>query len=77
MFSRSIKTIIFDLDGTLVQTEKLKALSYAKAVVELCPQAIQEAEVIERIKMLLVSRAERSLGGLLSVSILRKVLKGE
>jgi beta-phosphoglucomutase-like phosphatase (HAD superfamily) len=32
-----IKAMIFDLDGTLVQTEKLKALSYAKAAVALCP----------------------------------------
>jgi beta-phosphoglucomutase len=42
--------MIFDLDGTLVQTEKLKALSYAKAVVDLCPQKIQETEVIEAFK---------------------------
>ena len=41
-----IRALIFDLDGTLVQTEKLKALSYAKAVVELCPQEIQKSEVI-------------------------------
>ena len=27
-----IHAIMFDLDGTLVQSEKLKALSYAKAV---------------------------------------------
>ena len=45
-----IRAMIFDLDGTLVQTEKLKALSYAKAVVELCPQEIQEAEVTEAFK---------------------------
>lgn len=45
-----ILAMIFDLDGTLVQTEKLKALSYAKAVIELCPQEIQEAEVIEAFK---------------------------
>lgn len=45
-----IRAMIFDLDGTLVQTEKLKALSYAKAVVDLCPQEIQEAEVIEAFK---------------------------
>jgi beta-phosphoglucomutase len=45
-----IRAMIFDLDGTLVQTEKLKALSYAKAVVELCPQEIQEGEVIEAFK---------------------------
>jgi beta-phosphoglucomutase len=45
-----IRAMIFDLDGTLVQTEKLKALSYAKAVVDLCPKQIQEAEVIEAFK---------------------------
>ncbi len=45
-----IRAMIFDLDGTLVQTEKLKALSYAKAVVDLCPEEIQEAEVIEAFK---------------------------
>lgn len=32
-----IKAIIFDLDGTLVQTEALKAASYARAAVELRP----------------------------------------
>lgn len=31
-----VKAMIFDLDGTLVQTEKLKALSYARAAVQLC-----------------------------------------
>lgn len=45
-----IRAMIFDLDGTLVQTEKLKALSYAKAVVDLCPQEVQEAQVIEAFK---------------------------
>lgn len=45
-----IRAMIFDLDGTLVQTEKLKALSYARAVVDLCPQEIQEAQVIEAFK---------------------------
>ncbi len=45
-----IRAMIFDLDGTLVQTEKLKALSYAKAVVDLCPDEVQEAEIIEAFK---------------------------
>lgn len=44
------KAIIFDLDGTLLQTEKLKALSYAKAAVELCPYTITEDEVIDAFK---------------------------
>ena len=42
-----IRAMIFDLDGTLVQTEQLKALSHAHAAVELCPHQIRENEVIE------------------------------
>ncbi|MDZ7843506.1 MAG: HAD family phosphatase [Anaerolineales bacterium] len=45
-----IQAMIFDLDGTLVKTEKLKALSYARAAVELCPYDIQEEQVIEAFK---------------------------
>jgi beta-phosphoglucomutase len=45
-----IETMIFDLDGTLVQTEKLKALSYAKAAVQLCPNHLEESEVIDAFK---------------------------
>ena len=45
-----IETMIFDLDGTLVQTEKLKAQSYARAAVWLCPGTIAEDEVIEAFK---------------------------
>lgn len=41
-----ITTMIFDLDGTLVQTEKLKAQSYAHAAVELCPDTLPEDDVI-------------------------------
>lgn len=42
-----IKAVIFDLDGTLVQTEKLKADSYARAATELCPYEIQKEDVLE------------------------------
>ena len=42
-----IRAVIFDLDGTLVQTERLKALSYARAAVELCPYDVSEEEVID------------------------------
>ncbi|HLA42376.1 MAG TPA: HAD family phosphatase [Aggregatilineales bacterium] len=45
-----IEAIIFDLDGTLVQTERLKAISYAQAAVELCPDEISEEAVIEAFK---------------------------
>lgn len=45
-----IRAMIFDLDGTLVQTERLKALSYARAAGELCPHGLSEAEVVEAFK---------------------------
>ena len=44
------KAVIFDLDGTLVQTEKLKALSYARAAVKLKPKGPSEQHVIEEFK---------------------------
>ncbi len=44
-----IKALIFDLDGTLVQTEVLKAKSYARAAVEL-DKSLTEDEVIEAFK---------------------------
>jgi beta-phosphoglucomutase len=40
-----IEAVIFDLDGTLVETEQLKALSYARAAVELRPD-LREADVL-------------------------------
>lgn len=45
-----IRAMIFDLDGTLVQTEKLKAISYARAAKELCPQDLLEEEVFEAFR---------------------------
>ncbi len=51
--------MIFDLDGTLVQTEKLKAISYARAAVELCPRDLSEGEVVEAFKEVVgLSRSE-------------------
>jgi beta-phosphoglucomutase len=44
MTARRVATI-FDLDGTLVQTEALKGKSYARAAVELRPDSISEREV--------------------------------
>ncbi len=37
-----ISAVIFDLDGTLVETEELKALSYARAANELRPEVHEE-----------------------------------
>jgi beta-phosphoglucomutase len=45
-----ISAVIFDLDGTLVQTEKLKAVSYAKAAVELCPGEVSEQSVVHAFR---------------------------
>ncbi len=45
-----IRAVIFDLDGTLVQTERLKALSYARAVAELRPGAFTEQDVVEAFR---------------------------
>ncbi len=45
-----VLAVIFDLDGTLVETEELKALSYARAAVELRPHDLSEVEVIEAFK---------------------------
>jgi beta-phosphoglucomutase-like phosphatase (HAD superfamily) len=42
--------MIFDLDGTLVQTERLRALSYARAAVELCQDEIRASDVVEAFK---------------------------
>ncbi|MHB8732969.1 MAG: HAD family hydrolase [bacterium] len=42
----NIRAFIFDLDGTLVETERLKALSYAAAARELRP-GLSEDEVVD------------------------------
>jgi beta-phosphoglucomutase-like phosphatase (HAD superfamily) len=58
----AIQTMIFDLDGTLVKTEYLKACSYARAIEELCPGAFAEEEVIESFKDLVgLARREVSI----------------
>jgi HAD superfamily hydrolase (TIGR01509 family) len=44
-----IKAFLFDMDGTLVQTEILKAVSYAKAAHELRP-SLKEEEVVDAFK---------------------------
>jgi len=57
-----ICAFVFDLDGTLVATEELKALSYARAAAELPPD-LDEGEVIEAFKDLVgLSRQEVAVG---------------
>jgi beta-phosphoglucomutase len=57
-----IHAFVFDLDGTLVETEELKALSYARAAAELRP-GFDEREVVEAFKDLVgLSRHEVAVG---------------
>ncbi|MEM8535524.1 MAG: HAD family phosphatase, partial [Chloroflexota bacterium] len=56
-----IEATIFDLDGTLVETEELKALSYARAAFELRPE-LDEAEVLKAfVDVVGLSRREVAL----------------
>src|SRR3712207_1141912 len=57
-----IRAFVFDLDGTLVETEELKARSYARAAAELLPE-LNEGEVMEAFKDLVgLSRQEVAVG---------------
>ena len=53
-----IRAVIFDLDGTLVQSEKLKALSYAKAVQKLLDLSEPDARAIEAYRRIVGSSRE-------------------
>ena len=54
-----IKAIIFDLDGTLVQTEILKARSYGGALELLTENSVSEEQVVNSFKQLVgLSRKE-------------------
>lgn len=56
-----IEATIFDLDGTLVETEELKARSYARAAVELRPD-LDESEVLNAfVDVVGLSRREVAL----------------
>jgi beta-phosphoglucomutase len=60
--TRMIRAFVFDLDGTLVETEELKALSYARAAAELRPD-LNEGEVTEAFKDFVgLSRQEVAVG---------------
>jgi HAD superfamily hydrolase (TIGR01509 family) len=57
-----IRAFVFDLDGTLVETEKLKALSYARAATELRPE-LDEGEVVAAFEDFVgLSRQEVAVG---------------
>jgi beta-phosphoglucomutase-like phosphatase (HAD superfamily) len=54
-----IQAMTFDLDGTLVQTEKLIAF-LCWAIIELCAHEVSEDEVMEAFKQV-VSRSRHEL----------------
>ncbi|MGH3146055.1 MAG: HAD hydrolase-like protein [Rubrobacter sp.] len=55
-----ISAVIFDLDGTLVETEELKAISYARAVAELRPE-VSEEDVVSAYADDLVGRSRQEV----------------
>lgn len=55
-----ISAVIFDLDGTLVQTESLKAESYAEAAVDLRPEI--KGEDVIRAYDVLIGRPRNEVG---------------
>jgi beta-phosphoglucomutase len=61
----TLEAMIFDLDGTLVQTEKLKALSYTQAVRDLCSSQVADEEVVEAYKEVVGLPRERVAQALL------------
>jgi len=61
-----IRAVVFDLDGTLIQTERLKAQSYARAAVELAPEAVTEADVLNAFEDFVGGSREEVTKGLLA-----------
>jgi beta-phosphoglucomutase len=57
-----ILAVIFDLDGTLVETEELKALSYARSALALRPEDFSVADVIDAFQAIVgLSRREAAI----------------
>jgi HAD superfamily hydrolase (TIGR01509 family) len=57
-----IRAFVFDLDGTLVETEKLKALSYARAATELRPELDEHEVEAAFVDFVGLSRQEVAVG---------------
>ena len=61
-----IRAVAFDLDGTLIQTERLKAQSYAQAAVQLKPASFSEQVVVDAFKDFVGGSREEVTKGLLA-----------
>lgn len=61
-----ISAVIFDLDGTLIETEQLKAESYARAAVQLKPGKFTEAEAIQAFEDFVGGSREEVSKGMLN-----------
>ncbi|MDF1576242.1 MAG: HAD family phosphatase [Bacteroidales bacterium] len=59
-----IKAVIFDLDGTLIQTEVLKARSYARAIHQLTGGSVQEEKVLNGFSSYVGLSRTEVVGGL-------------
>lgn len=70
-----ISTMIFDLDGTLVQTERLKAISYARAAVLLRPE-LDEAEIVNAFQVVVGLPRRQVAEGLLARFHLTEAARG-
>jgi HAD superfamily hydrolase (TIGR01509 family) len=71
-----IRAFIFDLDGTLVKTELLKARSYAQAVAELCPDPPTEEGILDAFKEVVGLSRREAAQGLIKAFGLEECLEG-
>jgi phosphoglycolate phosphatase-like HAD superfamily hydrolase len=61
-----IRAVIFDLDGTLIETGQLKAESYARAAIQLKPNTFSESEAISAFEDFVGGSREEVSKGMLN-----------
>lgn len=61
-----IRAVIFDLDGTLLETEQLKAESYARAAIQLKPNTFSESKAISAFEDFVGGSREEVSRGMLN-----------